>query len=243
MAEPQFTPPTPYLRAFDHVALLDHEVVPGRPGVPGAGAPLLLLHGLEDDRDRLRFLSDALCGEGRIALLPTLRDHHPSPAPVWGYSPLDYAADVHRLTDVLPSPAHVIGYSYGALVGLVYAAVMGPGRVRSLVLLDQSLERRPHRIEGGPWAESSFLKWEYDYTHLLDMVTAAGIPVLMVVPRDSHVLPEAERAALLARRHPLFSCVLMDGAHADVVRPDGPVTSVIEEFYAQYCPAPLEEER
>ncbi|MFI5634122.1 alpha/beta fold hydrolase [Streptomyces sp. NPDC051664] len=241
MTEPDLFPPTPYLAAVDGVTLLAHDIVPGRPGVRGTGSPLLLLHGLGDDRAQLRFLSDALCSEGEIALLPTLRDHPSSPAPAWGYSPLDYAADVHRVSDVLPSPAHVIGYSYGALVGLVHAVAMGPARVRSLVLLDQSLERRPQRIEGGEWAESSFLKWEYDYTHLLGMLTAAGIPVLMVVPRDSHVIPETERAALRARRDPLFSCVLMDGVHADVVRPDGPVTSLIEDFYAQYCPVPLKE--
>ncbi|MFF7361827.1 alpha/beta fold hydrolase [Streptomyces sp. NPDC008125] len=241
MTEPEFLPPTPRLAAVDGVELLARDVVPGRPGVRGTGSPLLLLHGLGDDRDQLRFLSDALCSEGEIALLPTLRDHPSSPAPAWGYSPLDYAADVHRVSDVLSAPAHVIGYSYGALVGLVHAVAMGPARVRSLVLLDQSLERRPQRIEGGEWAESSFLKWEWDWTHLLGMLTAAGIPVLMVVPRDSHVIPEHERAALLARRDPLFSCVLVDGVHADVVRPDGPVLPVIEDFYAQHCPAPLKE--
>ncbi|WP_030192325.1 alpha/beta fold hydrolase [Streptomyces sp. NRRL S-87] len=241
MTEPAPAPGGPYLRDVEHVALLDHDLVPGRPGVRGAGAPLLLLHGLEDDRTQLRFLSDALCPEGEFALLPTLRDHPPSPAPAWGYSPLDYAADVHRITDRLTAPAHVIGYSYGALVALVHAVALGPTRVRSVVLLDQSLERRPARIEGGEWAESSFLKWEYDYTHLIGMLTAAGIPVLLVIPSESHVIPPAERAALLARRDPGFSCVVMPGVHADVVRPDGPVTSIIEEFYARYCPVPPKE--
>jgi pimeloyl-ACP methyl ester carboxylesterase len=190
---------------------------------------MLLLHGFGDDKARLRPVGDALCPAGASAVYPTLRAHGASPVPAWGYSPLEFAADVQRIFDVVPSPVHVVGYSYGALVAAVLTVVLGPACVASVALLDQAFESAPERYEADEWAEASFLKWAYDYSHLLDAATALGIPVLSVIARDSQVVPEEERARRAARRHSLLRHVLVEGTHASFL--DREAIDQLADFY------------
>ncbi|MET9811786.1 alpha/beta fold hydrolase [Streptomyces sp. NPDC006355] len=223
----------PELRRVGTVELLDHDLLPGSAAGPAAPGPLLLLHGFGDDKTALRAIGDTLCPTGSVAVYPSLRAHGASPAPKWGYSPLDFAADVQRILDPVPGPLHVIGYSYGALVAAVLGVALGPHRISSVVLLDQSFERLPDRYEADEWAEASFLKWHYDYRHLLDALDGLGIRVLSVVARQSSVVPEAERGRMLARaqRGGLFSCVVTDGTHQSFLT--NHAIEIIAEFYGR----------
>ena len=223
----------PELCRVGTVELLDHDRLPGTATGPTAPGSLLLLHGFGDDKTGLRTIGDALCPAGSVAVYPSLRAHGASPAPKWGYSPLDFAADVQRILDPVPGPLHVIGYSYGALVAAVLGVALGPRQISSVVLLDQSFERLPERYEADEWAEASFLKWHYDYRHLLDALDGLGTSVLSVVARQSPVVPEAERARMLARtqRGGLFSCVVTDGTHQSFLK--NSAIEIIAEFYGR----------
>ncbi|MDH6578821.1 alpha/beta fold hydrolase [Kitasatospora sp. MAP5-34] len=221
--------PAPELATIGRVELIDWDSRPGSAVGPCAPGSMLLLHGFGDDKARLRPLGDALCPEGAVAVYPSLRAHGRSPAPEWGYSPLDFAADVQRIFDALPQPVHVVGYSYGALVAAVLAVTLGPQRIASVVLLDQSFEPFRERYEADEWAEASFLKWTYDYSHLLDAATALQIPVLSVIARDSPVVPAAERARTTARRNPLFFCAVTEGTHASFLRDSA--VGLVADFY------------
>ncbi|MGI5429073.1 alpha/beta fold hydrolase [Streptomyces sp. CA-179760] len=223
----------PELHRVGTVELLDHDLLSGTATGPAAPGSLLLLHGFGEDKTALRAIGDALCPVGSVAVYPSLRAHGASPAPKWGYSPLDFAADVQRILDPLPGPLHVIGYSYGALVAAVLGAALGPRRIAGVVLLDQSFERLPERYEADDWAEASFLKWHYDYRHLLDALDGLGIPVLSVVARQSPVVPEAERARMLARaqRGGHFSCVVTEGTHQSFLKDS--VIGILAEFYGR----------
>ncbi|MFI9645081.1 alpha/beta fold hydrolase [Streptomyces sp. NPDC052040] len=191
---------------------------------------MLLLHGFGDDKTALRSLGDALCPAGSLAVYPTLRAHGASPAPEWGYSPLDFAADVQRIADSLPRPVHVVGHSYGALVAAVLAVSLGPSRIASVALLDQAFEPLMERYEAGEWAEASFLKWHYDYSHLIDAIGSLGIPVLSVIARDSPVVPEGERTRMLSRpKTRTFSCVLTGGGHTSFLRDSA--VDILSDFY------------
>lgn len=228
--------PSPTLAACAAVELLDYDCVPGRAVGAGKPASMLLLHGFGDDKTQLRVLGDALCPRGAVALYPSLRAHGGSPFPPWGYSPLDFVADLHRVVDVLPCPFHVVGYSYGALLGVLAAVALGPDRVRSVVVLDQSFACWPDRYRADEWAEARFLNWAYDYRHCFDALHALRIPVLTVIARHSHVVPEVERDWLLARRGDGFRCRIVDTDHIGLVRDGEGLRPLIEDFYASELP-------
>ncbi|MGF1427363.1 alpha/beta fold hydrolase [Kitasatospora sp. LaBMicrA B282] len=221
--------PAPELAAVDRVELIAWETRPGTAVGRCAPGSMLLLHGFGDDSSRLHPIGEALCPVGGTALHPTLRAHGSSPAPAWGYSPLDFAADVQRVLDVAPQPLHVVGHSYGALVAAVLAVTLGPRRVASVALLDQAFESLPERYAADEWAEASFLKWAYDYRHLVDAALALGIPVLSVVAADSRVVPAAERARTAARRHPLLRTAVTAGTHTSFLRESA--VGLLADFY------------
>ncbi|MER5968945.1 alpha/beta fold hydrolase [Streptomyces sp. NPDC002055] len=230
----------PELAGIPRVDLLECAWVPGAPNARGAPGSLLLLHGFGDDGTALRGIGDALCPAGTLAVYPTLRAHGGSPFPEWGYSPLDFAADIHRIADAFPRPVHVVGHSYGALIAAISAVMLGPDRIGSVALLDQSFEPFEDRYEADEWAEASFLKWHYDYTHLFDSLTALGIPVLTVIARESPVVPAEERERMLARRGDKFSCVLAGGTHKGFLQRSA--AEILRDFYGHHFPKapPLE---
>ncbi|MFJ8621298.1 alpha/beta fold hydrolase [Kitasatospora sp. NPDC093550] len=229
---PAAPPPAapPELAAIGSVRLLDFDRVPGTASGGAAPGSLLLLHGFGDDKTALRPLGDALCPAGAVAVYPALRAHGASPAPAWGYSPLDFAADVQRIADSLPRPVHVVGHSYGALVAALIGVCLGPERIASVALLDQAFEPLMERYEADEWAEASFLKWHYDYSHLIDVLGFLGIPVLSVIARESTVVPEGERTRMLSRRTAgYFSCVLTEGGHTSFLRDSA--VELLADFY------------
>lgn len=233
-------PPVPHLAGNPRVELLDCDYVPGAADGRGAPGSMLLLHGFADDKTTLRPLGAALCPPDALAVHPSLRAHGKSPRPEWGYSPLDFAADLHRISDTFPRRLHVVGHSFGALVAAVVALSLGPDRVASVAVLDQSFEAWPDRYRDDEWSEASLLKWHYDYTHFLDALTALGTPVLSVIARDSPVVPEEERERMTARRGDLFSCVITDGTHTGFVKDSA--AGILTDFYHRHFPVTLSKE-
>ncbi|MCX5383341.1 alpha/beta fold hydrolase [Streptomyces sp. NBC_00083] len=227
--------PEPALAAASvGVELLDHDAVPGRTGAGGAPGDLLLLHGFGGDKTQLRPVGDALCGAGSVAVYPSLRAHGDSPKPAWGYSALDFSADLHRFADVLPDELHLVGYSYGGLVAAVSAITWGASRVRSLVVVDQSFDPHPDWHVADEWAEGSLLRWHYDFSHLPDLLERLGIPVLVLAAEGSPNIPAGERERLSRRDSAHFSLAFIEGTHADCHRNTDEITSAMRAFYLHH---------
>lgn len=221
----------PVLARCSAVELIDFDIVPGsEAGFGGAPGSLLLLHGWGEDKSSLRNLGERLCPTGAEAIYPSMRGHGASPQGVWGCAPWELAVDVQRIGDRLPVPVHVVGYSYGALIAALATIVLGPERVGSLVLLDQSFERNDEFVELVD-LEDSFLQWHFDHRHVLDAITALGVPMLIVVADHSTVVGQAERERLQRREGALCRYVCLDVDHAGLVSEVDPVASVCRDFY------------
>ncbi|MFF4356471.1 alpha/beta fold hydrolase [Streptomyces sp. NPDC001604] len=225
------------LLAGGAVELLDYDAVPGLPEAGGAPGSMLLLHGFGGDKGQLRPIGDALCPPGESAVYPSLRAHGASHRPDWGYSVLDFAADVHRFGDILPDELHLVGYSYGGLVAAVSAVTWAASRVRSVVVVDQSFDAHPDLHVADEWAEGSLLRWTYDFGHLPDLLQRLGIPLLVLAAADStNILPD-ERERLSQRDSALFRLEFIEGSHADCHRNTGEITSALRAFYEDHFPA------
>ncbi|WP_177240403.1 alpha/beta fold hydrolase [Streptacidiphilus jiangxiensis] len=224
-------PPGPALAEHPAIPLLDYDRVAGTVENGSAPGSMLLVHGFGGGKQQLRELGDALCPAGSEAFYPVLRAHGTSPKPAWGYSVLDFAADVHRIADVLPERVDAVGYSYGALVSAVSAVTWGAARIRSLVVIDQSFEAHPERHEADEWVEGSLLRWHYDFSHLLDVLHGLGVPVLVLGSPDSGVIGTDEEERLLARRDALFDYRRITGSHAECYRDTEVLVPLMDEFY------------
>ncbi|MGW6248121.1 alpha/beta fold hydrolase [Streptomyces roseolus] len=227
-------PRTPALARAAGVELLDRDVVPGGAAAGGAPGDLLLLHGFGGDKEQLRPVGDALCPAGSVAVYPSLRAHGASPRPAWGYSVLDFSADLHRFADALPDELHLVGYSYGGLVAAVSAVTWAAPRVRSLVVVDQSFDARPEKHVADAWAEGSLLRWHYDFGHLPDLLERLGVPVLVLAAEQSPNISADERARLAARDRVHLSLEFIEGTHADCHRDTDAVTSAMRAFYRRH---------
>ena len=223
------------------IELLDYDAVPGLPGAGGAPGSMLLLHGFGGDKGQLRPVGDALCPPGSVAVHPSLRAHGDSHRPDWGYSVLDFAADVHRFADALPGELHLVGYSYGGLVAAVSAVTWGASRVRSLVVIDQSFDAHPALHVADEWAEGSLLRWTYDFGHLPDLLERLGIPVLVLAAAESRNILADERERLSRRDSASLRLEFIRGSHADCHRNTDEITSVMRDFYRDHFPASHEE--
>ncbi len=104
---------------------------------PADGSPVLLLHGVGLDHRMWARCLPAL--SGHQVLLPDLRGHGRSPRADEGTSLSDLADDVGEHLD---KPAHVVGFSLGALVAQHLAATKS-GNVRSLTLVSSVASRSP----------------------------------------------------------------------------------------------------
>jgi pimeloyl-ACP methyl ester carboxylesterase len=109
--------------------------------ITGHGEPLLLIHG-SNLATGLLPLAEALAPSFQL-----VRYHRRGMAGSGGRSPSisarQQAADALGLLDALDLPsAHLLGYSYGALIALE-AALTAPSRVRSLALLEPILTEVP----------------------------------------------------------------------------------------------------
>ncbi|BCJ44136.1 hypothetical protein GCM10010168_09490 [Actinoplanes ianthinogenes] len=220
----------PALAAHPFIELPDYDRVPGTAAGSAPGS-MLLVHGFGGDKNQLRELGDALCPAGSAAFYPSLRAHGASPKPIWGYSVLDFAADLHRIADVFPQEIHAVGYSYGALVSAISATTWGARRIRSLVVIDQSFAAHPEEHEVDEWVEGSLLRWHYDFTHMLDLLQLLEVPVLVLASPDSGTISPAEEKELLARQSPLLTYRHISGSHATCYRDTPHLTGLIADFY------------
>ncbi|MFG2986629.1 alpha/beta fold hydrolase [Streptomyces sp. NPDC048258] len=224
------------------IELLDYDAVPGRPQAGGAPGNMLLLHGFGGDKGQLRPVGDALCAADSVAVYPSLRAHGDSHKPAWGYSVMDFSADLHRFADALPDELHLVGYSYGGLVAAVSAVTWGASRVRSLVVVDQSFDPHPDWHVADEWAEGSLLRWHYDFSHLPDLLERLGIPVLALAAEESPNIPPDERERLSRRDSASFSLKFIEGTHADCHRNTDEITSAMRDFYRNHFGGTSEKE-
>ncbi|RDI47156.1 alpha/beta fold hydrolase [Nocardia mexicana] len=98
----------------------------------GAGAPILLLHGLMGSARTWRAHLDWLREFGHVYTFDAAGHGRPAPAEL---STEAFVADLATATAEIPEPMVVIGHSMGGLHGWVFAAEY-PERVRALVVED-----------------------------------------------------------------------------------------------------------
>lgn len=183
----------------------------------------VFLHGAGGDKSQLRPLADQL--RPATAILPSLRGHGASPAPIGGFSPLDFSADLHRMAHGWPSELDLIGYSFGAVVAAVSAATWAATRTRSLVVLDTTFRPHPEFHENDEWAEGSWLRWTYDWRPVLARVE---VPVLVIRSDDSELLDDAAVADLVAI--PNVTVENTPGDHESVLEDLDALRAIIEKW-------------
>jgi esterase len=114
-------------------------------GDPSDKPPLVLLHGL------LGFAANwgkiwPHFAESRQVLVLDQRGHGRSAQPEFGYSPDNYAADLHSLLNHLGwKKVHLLGHSMGGRAAMHFASTH-PEYLASLILEDSGAEARPDRI-------------------------------------------------------------------------------------------------
>lgn len=107
-------------------------------GQKGAGAPILLLHGITDNGACWGRTADALAAHYTVYALDQ-RGHGKSDAPLGAYTYADYVADALELLRVNGlSNAMVMGHSFGGVVALNLAAE-SPQAVSKLIVIDPPL--------------------------------------------------------------------------------------------------------
>jgi pimeloyl-ACP methyl ester carboxylesterase len=102
----------------------------------GSGTPVVLLHSSGLSGRQWRRLVPGLVSRGFRNIVPDLTGHGASEA--WPEPrPFSFTTDVDALVALLDAhgPAHVVGHSYGAFVGLI-AALAAPRSIRSMVLFE-----------------------------------------------------------------------------------------------------------
>jgi pimeloyl-ACP methyl ester carboxylesterase len=104
----------------------------------GAGTDLVLVHGVGLDRRMWDACVPALAERHRVTSVD-LRGHADSPPAEPGVTLADLAGDV---LEVLDRPAHLVGFSLGALVA-TEAALLRPEAVASLTLVSSVALRTP----------------------------------------------------------------------------------------------------
>ena len=107
----------------------------------GTGPGLVLLHGLFGAGDNLRALARGLEAE-RTVHLPDLPNHGDSPPSDRISYPVMADAVVDWIDRTFDAPIDLGGHSMGAKVAM-FAALIAPERVRSLIVLDMAPRRYP----------------------------------------------------------------------------------------------------
>jgi pimeloyl-ACP methyl ester carboxylesterase len=102
----------------------------------GEGTPVILLHSSGLSGRQWRSLVPELVKRGMRAVVPDLTGHGASP-PLVEPESFSFRTDVERVVAIVKETqaAHVVGHSYGALVGL-HAAALLPGALRGVTLYE-----------------------------------------------------------------------------------------------------------
>lgn len=197
----------------------------------GSESPeLIIVHGFGQHPSDMYELASRITAPGSRAFLPVMRGsgfRHDDA----GWSPFHHAGDLQTACQEL-GPHHVVGYSYGASAAAAYAIGVGPRRVRSLVLIDQAFEAQPSRTEPPPWTEANDLLWHYDYSHHVALAAHLGIPVLFLIGKQSHVIPQPERARWRTASTPRLTVIEIDGDHGALVCDRASAAPYIADFIA-----------
>ncbi|MDX6203891.1 MAG: non-heme chloroperoxidase [Frankiales bacterium] len=115
---------------------------------PGAGTPVLLLHGLASTRRFWNLVVPDLVAAGLSVVALDQRGHGESPVTDDAdFSPTAVARDAGVALDALGiSRAVVVGHSWGASISLTLAASQ-PGRVLAAVAIDGGFAMRPAEVD------------------------------------------------------------------------------------------------
>ncbi len=100
---------------------------------PGAGAPVVVVHGVMADAEAWRPVAEAIAPE-RPVLVPNRRGRRPGPGTGAGYGLDREVEDLTAWLRGIAEPADVVAHSYGGLVAL--EAVRRGAPARSLVLYE-----------------------------------------------------------------------------------------------------------
>jgi len=186
---------------------------------PGAGRPLILLHGLLLSQEMDRPLAEDLAARGNRAITMDLLGHGQSDRPrdMWRYSMAKSAEQVVALMDHLQIPeAVVMGTSLGANVALEIAA-HNPQRLRGMVI------EMPVLDNGLLWSALTF-------TPLLVALTF-GEPAMKLLSRATRAIPR--------RLLPHYGNVMLD-----LVRQEpGPGGALLQGLFFGRIAPPREERR
>ena len=107
----------------------------------GAGAPLLLLHGITEDQRAWDEIAPLLARDGARVIRLDLPGHGASsPLPEYTAFTLGNAVAAFVRALALPEPPDVVGHSLGGLLATLLGALLP---VRSIVNVDQSLRLGP----------------------------------------------------------------------------------------------------
>jgi pimeloyl-ACP methyl ester carboxylesterase len=105
--------------------------------------PLLLLHSLSDNTYAFDAIIAAGLSQNFRVIAPDLRGRGESSRPHSGYTLEDHCADIIAILDELGlERANIAGHSFGALLGLYFAAHY-PERMLGLTMLDAAAELHP----------------------------------------------------------------------------------------------------
>ena len=170
----------------------------------GAGAPLVLLHGLGSSAADWDLQVPAFAARYRL-LLVDLRGHGRSPAGPALSTVEQMAEDVAALLARLGlPPAHVVGLSLGGCAALALAA-RHPQRVRSLVLVNTFARLRAGGAQGA--ARLARRAWLFCTA---PMPAVAAYVAAGLFPEPEHAALRAEAVARLARndKRPYLAAML-----------------------------------
>jgi pimeloyl-ACP methyl ester carboxylesterase len=228
--------------------------------VSGAGAPLVLLHGGFSGASSFAAQAAVLAGAGFRVYVPERRGHGHT-RDVEG--PLTYAVmaedTIAYLDQVVAAPAHLVGWSDGAVVALL-VAMRRPDLVARMVLIDQYYQSAG-RAEGGDLVEAlatpeamallhedydpvspdgpehfpvvhakTLAMWRTEPEIALRELADVAVPTL-VLQADRGVV-RLEHSAAVAATLPAGRLAVLPGTHSLPAESPGPVNALLVDFLA-----------
>lgn len=152
----------------------------------GAGAPLLLIHGLGSSGDDWAFQRDDFA-RVRTLIMPDLRGSGRSEKPAGPYSIAQFASDFWAVIDSLQIiDIEILGFSLGGAVA-IEMTLQKPARVKKLVLCNSLANYRMDTFK--KWYEA---KTQLALVHLLGLKRTAKLIAKRLFPHDDQA-PKRQR--------------------------------------------------